>query len=377
MASIYCFRGIYYIKYTYQGQLIRKSLRTRDQAQAEEYKEEIAARVRLGLLGLPAPHAVPTLQELFDDYLIYSKRKNDPTTYDHHELYVRLFLGPAFGHIHADQLTDRHIEDFIALLKGRKDKQGKPAPYHPETINKRLKFLGQVLRRAARPGIDNVLDKLPVNMAEHLQRAPRPLPKFITPAQFAEWWPHIKKPINRIRAVLGICTGIPDSELGKLKWRENYREDIQAITYKREKTDYEIVVYLNNWAIEAITELKKMAKGPYLFQGVKDIKKAYINASEKSGVHVTPHMLRHSFATWARAANVSLADISAILGHASVSTTQIYARVMPQFLAATTGAIDRMRPSLLLLPVPEKAISRTTNGHSRKSKERGDRKNRL
>jgi site-specific recombinase XerD len=41
------------------------------------------------------------------------------------------------------------------------------------------------------------------------------------------------------------------------------------------------------------------------------------------------HSLRHSGATWLVQAGVSIYTVSKILGHASVSTTQIYAHYEP------------------------------------------------
>jgi integrase/recombinase XerD len=115
----------------------------------------------------------------------------------------------------------------------------------------------------------------------------------------------------------------------------------------RGKGDKQRLVPLHERAIEAVALWQRLARAysvaapsPWLFHAVRkgtkaltrraalpEIKEAAVAAGLSSPERVSPHVLRHAFATHMRAGGTDLRVLQELLGHAGIETTQIYAHL--------------------------------------------------
>lgn len=131
-------------------------------------------------------------------------------------------------------------------------------------------------------------------------------------------------------------SGIRRNELVNLKIADidSKRMLIRIEAAKGNKDRYTL---LSHSLLEDLREYYKQYKPEkYIIEGMygkqysgQSIGKIVVNAAEKAGIKitVTPHMLRHSFATHLLEAGVDLRQIQVLLGHSSSKTTEIYTHV--------------------------------------------------
>jgi integrase/recombinase XerD len=191
----------------------------------------------------------------------------------------------------------------------------------------------------------------PDDPTRHLDtpRLPRPLPKFLTEAEIdallaaAVHRPGRPGALARAALELLYATGMRVSELLSLP-RAALGAKAEAMIIKG-KGGKERMVPLSTAAKQAATVLLAAteAKSPWLFPG-RDPKRSLTRQAFflllkqialEAGLdpeRVSPHVLRHSFASHMLARGADLRSLQMLLGHADISTVQVYTHTQTERL---------------------------------------------
>ena len=182
-----------------------------------------------------------------------------------------------------------------------------------------------------------------------LRKKDIPLPKTLSEAEIQSLLQSFDSKTNKkslkLKAMLHILYGggLRVSELVSLK--RNcliYDEDTgRYLLFVKGKGDKERIVPLNDLAIQCLLEYLNSCfeqKSDFLFPSVSEsghitrqgFAKLLKNLAIESGIppsKISPHVIRHAFATHLLAHGADLLSIQKLLGHSDISTTQIYTHV--------------------------------------------------
>lgn len=163
---------------------------------------------------------------------------------------------------------------------------------------------------------------------------------------------HFEQTRNHAIMATYIYTGLRRSELIKLQLTDL---DLEAgtILVRQAKGNKDRIVPIH-YKLKPIlkrylADRKKARKeSMHLFVGARGskpltesgIKRIYERIREASGVHFTPHQLRHTFASVAVEQGLALPKVQQILGHSSLQSTMIYLKMSSKALSEGLNGLE-------------------------------------
>jgi site-specific recombinase XerD len=195
-------------------------------------------------------------------------------------------------------------------------------------------------------------------VVEHLPypKRPKTLPKVLTMQEVLALFTAIKSP--KYKAILAVAygAGLRVSEICALK-PADIDSQRMLIHVRRGKGNKDRYVLLGETMLTLLREYYQNArrKGDYLFPGQKPqnplsptaIRHVLRKVASKAGLskNITPHTLRHSFATHLLETGYDLRVVQTLLGHSSIQTTQRYTHVTDRLLSLTRSPLDLIQKS--------------------------------
>lgn len=304
---------------------------------AKEWEQRITGSVRADALpsssGLPSPTA-HTIAALWPHYVAYAKINRLPSTAD--DIYhsgkslIRILGGVELKSINSGYLN---------LYKGTRQSEG----VTNRTINKELAWFSGFRKWANK---EYGLKLLPLEIESLPYR--RPIPLILSMEEIRAIL-SVARPKQRAYFALLYLVGLRRAEANGLRWRDISKERQSVIVTG--KGDRQRVEWLPREVVDYLEMIRPAHIEPddYVFLNIKTGKPVYrYNRSLKTyalkaGItkRVTPHLMRHSFATHLLESGENLRTIQIMLGHQDVETTQFYTHVaMGQKQAAGQSLSD-------------------------------------
>lgn len=210
--------------------------------------------------------------------------------------------------------------------------------YHNQAVSA-LRFLAR-----------HVLDR--PALAEGIPR-PRPerkLPRVLSKEEVRRLLEQVRHPKHRAIVSLLYSAGLRVGEVVRLR-PDDLDADRRMLRVRKGKGRKDRYTLLSARAMEAVRIYREAfpSRGwlfpgarPGRHYGARSVQKIVADAAVRAGLgkRVTPHMLRHSFATHLLESGTDLRYIQELLGHQSSRTTEIYTHVSDTRLAAIRSPLD-------------------------------------
>ncbi len=230
-------------------------------------------------------------------------------------------------------------EDIIAFLAKKKEEKN--------ASNSTISLIHSSLRFY----FHNILGKKILDEIKTPRKAKK-LPVTLTRDEIRDLIKASKPKRNRLIVQFLYSSGARVSECVKLKVPDlNLKERIAMVRGGKGNKDRAIILS-KEWIkyLKKYLDRKKV-KSEFVFSkkngkklSTDTVQRIVREAAEKAGIqkHITPHSLRHSYATHLLEAGENLRKIQELLGHSNLNTTQIYTHVSVNDLKKVESPLDKL-----------------------------------
>jgi site-specific recombinase XerD len=265
----------------------------------------------------------------------------------------------------AQDIHPQQIDQFVKVQIDR--------GYKPATVNRRLAAVVSFYRHLAAEG--KALP-CPVVPRRHYLREPQRLPRPVNEQELRKFFGAVADVRDRAMFVLMLYCGLRIGEVSTLKLTDLYLGDTPSRMIIHGKGSRERTVYLSSEsekALQAWLAQRPKARDRHVFLSYQHKKLSTTSISKRiqqvcrsSGVDLTAHRLRHTFADHLLSAGMPITSIQKLMGHRFVETTQNYAAANDkQVQADFYKACEKLEGwKLLLTAVQEGNVEERTNNLS-------------
>lgn len=343
MASLTLKRGFWYAVFTrnYKQKWVR--IGKMSKTAAKEVLRKLEAEHDKSRFGIIDEKQI-SLSKYSEEYLRDSKANKAKETLRRDSISIKNLLRH-FKNINLNNLSSRHIEQFkIKRLE----------EVSPRTVNIELSCLSHMLNKAVEW---KYIRESPFKGVKLLKYDKKP-PRFLTKKEVRKLLECSSPWLTPIITVM-LNTGIRDGERRNLKF-DDIDFDNKIVLVRASKTRDFREIPMHEEVEETLRWLRKNYISPnsdkvvvrkehqkeYVFcnddgSPVLRITKTFSNACKKAGLKgVTPHTLRHTFASQMVMSGNDLVTVKQFLGHSNIATTMIYSHLTQDHLKK---AIEKLK----------------------------------
>ena len=205
-----------------------------------------------------------------------------------------------------------------------------------------------LVRAALKFYYDEILKKNIVNFKT--SKAEKKLPVVLNKTEVRRLIANAGNERNMLIIKMLYSSGLRLSECINLRVRDiEFEEKIAWVRAGKGKKD-RMIIMAENLLNELKAYLKKLPEQEYVFSGpngrfsARHVERIVKGAAEMAKIQkkVTPHTMRHCFATHLLEAGIDIRKIQELLGHSNLQTTQIYTRVSKEELKKVKSPLDNL-----------------------------------